>query len=73
MMCMRPTISTVMVRGFPIGARGKWHRRNYVVLWRIGLSKPRAKRLADILSRRALLQTIDLCSMSMRMIGVAVR
>lgn len=58
-----PGISDVVVRGFPLGARGKWHKGNEETLGLMGVGKARQKRLARLLSRRALLGTIDLCKL----------
>lgn len=56
-----PGVKTVKVAGFPLGARGKWHQGNFRVLELMGMRKSRATKVAAILSKRALLQTVDTC------------
>uniref|UniRef100_W5M4D3 Reverse transcriptase domain-containing protein n=1 Tax=Lepisosteus oculatus TaxID=7918 RepID=W5M4D3_LEPOC len=46
--------------GFPIGARGKWHNRNFNVLQSLQIRESRQKQL---FSRRALLYSLDILSM----------
>ena len=60
---LNPEIQTVLVAGFPLGARGKWHQGNFRVLDAMGMRKSRARKVATILSKRALLQTIDTCKL----------
>lgn len=55
-----PAVSKVLVRGFPMGARGKWHTGNGMILREAGLSPSRINKVATILSKRTLLQTVDL-------------
>lgn len=45
--------------GFPIGARRKWHRRNDRLLRTLGDSEPRIKQFSKLLSKRAMLYTMD--------------
>ena len=54
---------TVHFRGFPIGARGKWHEDNTDVLLELGTSERRAGSLARHLSRRTLLYSLDILAM----------
>lgn len=56
-----PGVECVTVRGFPVGARGKWFGPNRKVLKLMGASKTRQLRLAEVISRRVLLFTTDLC------------
>uniref|UniRef100_A0A4W6FV19 ribonuclease H n=1 Tax=Lates calcarifer TaxID=8187 RepID=A0A4W6FV19_LATCA len=58
---IHPDVRNVSVCGFPMGARGKWHKNNTAILTKLGVSKKRAKQLAVVMSRRALLQTVDTC------------
>lgn len=53
-------VRTVKVYGFPMGARGKWHRGNMDLLAELGVGKAKAGALGKTLSRRVLLRTIDL-------------
>uniref|UniRef100_A0A3Q3KVH3 Reverse transcriptase domain-containing protein n=1 Tax=Labrus bergylta TaxID=56723 RepID=A0A3Q3KVH3_9LABR len=55
-----PSLRRVRVQGFPIGARGKWHGPNGSLLGALGLSKSQKNSFARLLSKRALLFTIDL-------------
>lgn len=55
-----PKVRTVAVYGFPMGARGKWFCGNYEVLTKLGIGKAKAKEIGKSLSRRVLLQTINL-------------
>uniref|UniRef100_A0A3Q3L7C0 Reverse transcriptase domain-containing protein n=1 Tax=Labrus bergylta TaxID=56723 RepID=A0A3Q3L7C0_9LABR len=54
-----PSLRRVRVQGFPIGARGKWHGPNGSLLGALGLSKSQKNSFARLLSKRALLFTID--------------
>ncbi len=56
-----PGVNNVYVRGFPVGARGKWHRHNNHILRLLGMTKARINSFAKLVSRRALLQTVDMC------------
>uniref|UniRef100_A0A8C3F8X6 ribonuclease H n=1 Tax=Chrysemys picta bellii TaxID=8478 RepID=A0A8C3F8X6_CHRPI len=51
--------SKVRYFGFPLGARGKWPKINDRVLSALGLSESAQGRAARLLSRRALLYSID--------------
>ncbi len=56
-----PGVNSVYVRGFPVGARGKWHHHNNHVLRMAGMTKTWRNSFARLVSRRALLQTINMC------------
>ncbi|KAK9535952.1 hypothetical protein VZT92_005783 [Zoarces viviparus] len=56
----RPTITTVEVLGFPVGARGKWPRSNNAVLKTLGLSKKRRTTFAKCVSRRTILYSLNM-------------
>lgn len=60
LMALHPGIRVVEVYGFPMGARGKWYCGNDDVLSKLGVGKSRAKAIGKTLSRRVLLQTVDL-------------
>ncbi|MGL5774892.1 MAG: RNA-directed DNA polymerase, partial [Aeromonas veronii] len=49
----------VRVYGFPLGARGLWHPGNEEVLTAMGVGQARRKTFAALLSRRALLYSLD--------------
>lgn len=50
---------TVRVYGLPIGARGKWPAGNNTILRELGLTGSRRASFAKLLSRRALLYSLD--------------
>uniref|UniRef100_I3KYI1 Reverse transcriptase domain-containing protein n=1 Tax=Oreochromis niloticus TaxID=8128 RepID=I3KYI1_ORENI len=60
LMARHPKVKAVAVYGFPMGARGKWFYGNYEVLTKLGIGKTRAREIGKSLSRRVLLQTINL-------------
>lgn len=60
LMARYPNIRAVEVYGFPMGARGKWYCGNMNLLAGLGVGKAKAGALGKTLSRRVLLQTIDL-------------
>lgn len=45
--------------GFPVGSRGKWILQNFELLKRIGLSSSRKMQFAQLISRKALLYSIE--------------
>uniref|UniRef100_A0AAY4C4B0 Reverse transcriptase n=1 Tax=Denticeps clupeoides TaxID=299321 RepID=A0AAY4C4B0_9TELE len=51
---------TVHFFGFPVGARGKWHSKNDLVLQLLGVTKGRMKALGRLVARRALLYSLDM-------------
>uniref|UniRef100_A0A3Q2NSF9 ribonuclease H n=1 Tax=Fundulus heteroclitus TaxID=8078 RepID=A0A3Q2NSF9_FUNHE len=46
--------------GFPMGVKGKWHKPNSNLLRRMGFSQAETKRLARMITRRTLLQSLDI-------------
>uniref|UniRef100_A0AAY4BVR2 Reverse transcriptase domain-containing protein n=1 Tax=Denticeps clupeoides TaxID=299321 RepID=A0AAY4BVR2_9TELE len=54
---------TVHFFGFPVGARGKWHSQNNMVLQLLGVTKGRMKAFGGLVSRRALLYSLDMLDM----------
>lgn len=58
-----PGASSVSVWGFPVGAKGKWHRDNDAVLDAIGIPKCKRKVVARSCSNLALWGTIRLCKL----------
>ncbi len=59
-------VREVQVDGFPLGAHGLWPTANAKLLVVMGLSKARAKSFSRLLSRRALLYSLDILSVSTR-------
>ncbi|KGL81735.1 hypothetical protein N309_13020, partial [Tinamus guttatus] len=54
------SVSEVEFVGFPLGARGKWYNGNEKLLTDLGLSPSCLRRIARILSQRALLSSVDI-------------
>lgn len=59
---MHRGVTDVTIGGFPIGARGKWHRGDNKILELMEDSKSRMKSFSMLLNRRTLLYTADLCN-----------
>lgn len=59
---MHRGVTDVTIGGFPIGARGKWHRGDNKILELMENSKSRMKSFSMLLNRRTLLYTADLCN-----------
>ncbi len=53
-------VREVQVHGLPVGARGLWPKSNDKVLEVMGLSRKRSKSFAKLLSRRAILYSLDI-------------
>ena len=56
----RSQIQEVLVFGFPLGARGKWPTGNEALLKKLGLGITRRQSFAELLSKRALLYSLDM-------------
>lgn len=62
-------VATVKFFGFPVGARGKWPSCNNRVLRALGISKARGATFAKLVSRRALLYSLDILRDFHRLVG----
>lgn len=55
-----PIAPLIAFFGFPVEARGKWPTSSYDLFRTLGLSKSRSPRFAKVISRRALLYSLDI-------------
>lgn len=53
-------VGEVHVYGFPLGARGLWPASNNEILAAIGFRRARVKSFSRLMSRRALLYSLDI-------------
>lgn len=59
----------VRIFGFPLGARGKWHPENNKILSFLGVPPSRIKSFGKLMSKRALLYSIELLGWFQRRVG----
>ncbi|KAK7881343.1 hypothetical protein WMY93_029752 [Mugilogobius chulae] len=64
-----PSIKTVRVWGFPMGARGKWHKPNTNFLRVMGVARSRLEATARRISMRALIGTLRTCRVFNQMVS----
>uniref|UniRef100_A0A3Q0RT10 Reverse transcriptase domain-containing protein n=1 Tax=Amphilophus citrinellus TaxID=61819 RepID=A0A3Q0RT10_AMPCI len=68
---LRPSLTKIDSVGFPLGARGKWYRKNGNLLVDMGMTRARAKQVAVILSRRAVIYTANTLKAYYRLLKAA--